>query len=76
MQYDKKPITTTKASCTITKIGGKNLNLKKNYKLYVVAYKVLDGKTYKLAKTVTGHIVGRNNKKYSNLLRRWILRVR
>ena len=64
--YDKKPITTTKNSCTITKVGGKKLNLKKNYKIYVVAYKTVDGKNYKLAKTVTGHIVGRNNKKYSN----------
>ena len=27
--YDKKPIITTKNSCTITKVGGKKLNLKK-----------------------------------------------
>ena len=54
--------TTTKESVSVNKLKGKKLNLKKNFKVKVVAIK--DGK--QLAKTITGHVVGRKNAKYSN----------
>lgn len=67
----KKPNKTLKknslVSTTITKINGKKINLKKNYKIYVVAYRMVEGKKVKLARTITGHIVGRLNTKYSNV---------
>ena len=53
-------------SVTVKKINGKKINLKKNYKVYVAAYKMTDGKKEILAKTITGHVVGRKNTKYSN----------
>ena len=67
----KKPAKTIKnnetLSVTITKINGKKLNLKKNYKLYVIAYKLVDGNKVTLAKTITGHIVGRKNVAFTNV---------
>ena len=66
----KKPAKTfdknTTVKATITKINGKKINLKKNFKLYVAAYKMVEGKKEILAKTITGHVVGRKNTKYSN----------
>ena len=56
-----------KNSVTIKKINGKKLNLKKNYKLYVVAYKTIDGKDKRIGKSITAHIVGRKNTKYTNV---------
>lgn len=56
---------TTKA--TIKKVNGKALNLKKNYRVYILAYKLVDGKKITLAKTITAHIVGKNNTKYTNV---------
>ena len=53
-------------SVKIKKIKGKKLNLKRNYKLYIVAYKNVNGKKVKLAKTITGHVVGRKNTAYTN----------
>lgn len=55
---------TTKTS--IKKIDKKALNLKKNYKIYVLAYKLADGKKVTLAKSITAYIVGKNNKTYTN----------
>ena len=52
---------------TVKKINGKKLNLKKNYKIYIEAYKLVDGKKVSLAKTITGHIVGRKNTAYTNV---------
>ena len=53
-------------SAKITKINGKKLNLKKNYKVYIAAYKMVDGKKEIIARTIEGHVVGRKNTKYSN----------
>ena len=65
-----KPVMTIKGSshvtATITKLGGKKINLKKNFKVYVTAYRLEDGKEAELAKTITGHVVGRLNSRYSN----------
>ena len=52
---------------TVKQINGKKLNLKKNYKIYIKAYKLVDGKKVSLAKTITGHIVGRKNTAYTNV---------
>ena len=54
-------------SVTIKKINGKKLNLKKKYKFYVVAYKTIDGKDKRIGKSITAHIVGRKNTKYTNV---------
>ena len=67
----KKPAKTIKGnetlSVTITKINGKKINLKKNYKLYIIAYKLVDGEKSIRAKSITGHIVGRKNTAYTNV---------
>ncbi|MCR5793035.1 MAG: Ig-like domain-containing protein [Lachnospiraceae bacterium] len=54
-------------SVSITKLNGKKINLKKNYKLYVKACKTVDGKKQTLTKTITCHVVGRKNAKYTNV---------
>ena len=53
-------------SITVKKINGKKINLKNNFKVYVAAYKMTDGKKEVLAKSIMGHAVGRLNTKYSN----------
>ncbi|WP_034785245.1 InlB B-repeat-containing protein [Eubacterium xylanophilum] len=60
-----KAVKTVKSAkgVSITKLRGKKISLKKNFKVYVAAYK---GKT-RLAKTITAHVVGRKNTKYSNV---------
>lgn len=69
-KFTKKPVVTVKKARTtkvaVRKVNGKALDLKKNYKVYVLAYKLADGKKITLAKTITAHIVGKNNKKYTN----------
>ena len=50
----------------VNKIKGKKMNLKKNYKVLVKAYKTINGKKTYIAKSIVGHIVGKKNKKYSN----------
>ena len=63
-----------KCKVTIKKLNGKKLSTTKNIKVYVAAYrkaKVSSGsgtvvKNVRIAKTITGHVVGKNNKKYSN----------
>ena len=54
-------------SVTITKLNGKKIELTKNFKVYVAAYKTVDGVKKKLGKTITAHIVGRKNKTYTNV---------
>ena len=70
-KFGKKPvkIVTKKdvTSVTITKLNGKKLELTKNFKVYVAAYKTVDGVKKKLGKTITAHIVGRKNKTYTNV---------
>lgn len=69
-RFTKKSITPVNkggiTKATVKKVNGKALNLKKNYKIYVLAYKLADGRKVTLAKTITAHIVGKNNKKYTN----------
>lgn len=57
----------SKTKTTIKKINKKKLRLKKNYKIRVVAYRLENGRKVKLAKSIILHIVGINNKKYTNV---------
>ncbi len=65
MKFTKKSITAVKSGgttkVTVMRINGKPLNLKKNYKIYVLAYKWTGGKKVTLGETITAHIVGRKN---------------
>ena len=67
----KKPVKTVKKNSTtkvtITKINGKKLNLKKNFKVVVKPYKIVNGKKVVLATSISGHIVGVKHKKYTNV---------
>ena len=69
-KYTARSITAVKSGkttqITLKKVNGKALDLKKNYKIYVLAYKLADGKKVTLAKTITAHIVGKNNKTFTN----------
>ncbi|SDB27047.1 Ig-like domain-containing protein [Eubacterium oxidoreducens] len=51
----------------IKKLNGKKLNLKKNYKIYVVAFQKVNGKKVILGKTIMAHIVGKKNTTYTNV---------
>ncbi|SDW15264.1 Listeria/Bacterioides repeat-containing protein [Lachnospiraceae bacterium KHCPX20] len=70
-KFAKKPVKTiTKSgttSVTIKKLNGKKISLKKNFKVYVVAYKTVNGKNKKLGKTITAHVIGCQNTKYTNV---------
>ena len=76
VQYCGKPFTPECLAATVdhggkglvklSKLMGKKLDPKKNFKLYVVAYQVKDGRAYWLCKTIEGHVVGKLNKKFSN----------
>lgn len=52
---------------TVTKVNGKPLNLKKNYKIFVIAYKLVDGEKVTIGRTITAHIVGRKNTSQTNV---------
>ena len=56
----------SKVKVVIKELHGKKLNKKKNYKVCVVAYKTVNGVDKVLGRTVTAHVVGAKNKKYSN----------
>ena len=55
-----------KTLVTIKKLNGKKLDTKKNYKIYVAAYRIVNGKKEPMGRTVTAHIVGVDNAKYTN----------
>lgn len=50
----------------IKKINGKKVNLKKSYKLYITAYKLISSKKTVLGKSIIVHNSGIKNKKYTN----------
>lgn len=54
-------------SVTLTQIRGKKLDRTKNYKLFVVAYKKVNGKLQRLGKTIVAHVVGNRNKVNTNV---------
>ena len=57
---------TERAKVAVSKIDGKKLDLKKNYKIYVAAYKLVGGKKVSLGKSITAHGISRENKSYTN----------
>ena len=75
-----KPVKTVKNNrktfVTVKKINGKKLNLKKNFTIYVRAYRKVGGKKKILAKSVTGHVAGYWNQKYSNVKEVTLLKSR
>ena len=56
----------TTTQLTIAKLNGTKIDLTKAFKIYVSAYKMVKGKKTVLAKTVTSHVVGIGNAKYTN----------
>ena len=50
-----------------SELNGKAINTKKNIKVYVVAYRKVNGKYKKITSSITAHIVGSGSKKYSNV---------
>ena len=64
------PVETIKKNATtqltIAKLNGTKIDLTKAFKIYVVAYKMVNGKKTVLAKTVTSHVAGVKNAKYTN----------
>ena len=48
------------------KIKGKKLNTKASYKVYVKAYRIVNGKKQYIGNSITTHTVGKNNKTYTN----------
>lgn len=66
-----KPVKTIKKNSTVTatisKIGGKKINAKKNFYVYVAAYKIIDGKKVTIGKSMAAYLAGTKNKTYSNV---------
>jgi hypothetical protein len=60
---EKKIATTTKNTLTIKKIAGKKIDLTKDFKLTLVGY----GTDKKTKKSVSLHIAGKDNKKFTNV---------
>lgn len=69
--FDAESVTSVKngktTKLTVKKVNGKNLDLKKVFKVYVLAFKQEEGKNVTLAKTITAHVVGSKNTKYTNV---------
>lgn len=67
--FSKKPVAVVTGwknnSIKVIRLNGKKLNLKKNYKIRIVAIQTVDGKKTTLCSSITGHIVGRKNVKYT-----------
>ena len=66
----KPDVTTNKATSTsvkVTKVNGKAIDLKKNFKVYVRAFKLVKGKKVTITKTLQAHVVGRMNTKFTNV---------
>lgn len=69
--FDPRSITSVKngktTKLTVNKVNGKKLDLKKVFKVYVLAFKQEEGKNVTLAKTITAHVVGSKNTKFTNV---------
>ena len=55
-----------KTKVSIKKLNEKALNLKKSYKVYVVAYRTVNGKKTVVGKSIIANVAGKQNTKYSN----------
>lgn len=54
-------------SYVIKELDGKPIDTSKNVKVYTIAYRKVDGKFKKIAKSITAHIAGYRNKSFSNV---------
>ena len=59
-------VTTKSTKVSISKLNGKKLNTKKNFKVYVEAYKTVNGQEVSLGKTITAYVAGAKNTKATN----------
>ena len=67
-KYKKfKTVSGKTTKLVIKKLAGKKLNPKRNVKFYIVAYKTVNGKKVKLAKSLHVHVVGSANKSFTNI---------
>ena len=53
-------------SYSITKLGGKKVDTSKCIRVYIIAYRLVNGKYVKVAQSVALHIAGVNNKTQTN----------
>ncbi len=51
---------------TFRKLKGRKIDRKRNFKLYVRAFRIENGKKIQITKTMTGHIVGNRNFRFTN----------
>ncbi|MBE5869721.1 MAG: hypothetical protein E7294_00450 [Lachnospiraceae bacterium] len=68
-KYAKEPAATTKAgkkSTAIRRIGGKKIDVKKVYKFYVRAYKIVDGQKVTIVESMPIYSVSKQNTSYTN----------
>lgn len=54
-------------SITVTKINGKAIDRTKSYKVYVVAYKTVDGEEVILGRSIFAHFAGSKSKRYTDV---------
>lgn len=59
-------VNSKKSVLTITKINGKKINGKKNFKVYVEACKMVNGKQVALGKSLDAYVAGSRNTTYTN----------
>ena len=52
---------------TVKKLNGKTLDLYRACKFQVRAYKVVNGKEKEIARSLAAHVIGRKNRKYTNV---------
>ena len=62
-----KTLSGSKQKYTFKNLKGKKLNAKKHVRAYVVAYRKVNGKETKLAKSLVAHIAGSKSTKYTNV---------
>ena len=65
----KKVTAGKKLKVTFGKLYGKKLSTTKNIRVYVAAYQKAGEKGILLTKSITAHVVGRENTKYSNAVK-------
>ena len=66
-KYQKiKTITDRSLIYSFKKLAGEKLDLTKNVKVYVAAYRTVNGQDVLIAKTIKAHIVGTKSTKYTN----------
>ncbi len=61
-----KTVTDGSLTCSFKKLDGVKIDFSKNFKVYVAAYRTIDGEKQLIAKTIKAHVVGNENKKRTN----------